>query len=36
MKQQTYKTRFVIGVGAIGVITGIAAGLSLLTERWVT
>ena len=29
MKQQTYKTRFVIGVGAIGVITGIAAGFFL-------
>ncbi|THI82971.1 MAG: efflux RND transporter periplasmic adaptor subunit [Nitrospira sp. CG24A] len=29
MKQQTYKKRFVIGVGAIGVITGIAAGFFL-------
>ena len=29
MKQQTYKKSFVIGVGAIGVITGIAAGFFL-------
>ncbi len=29
MKQQTYKKHFVIGVGAIGVITGIAAGFFL-------
>jgi Cu(I)/Ag(I) efflux system membrane fusion protein len=29
MKQQTYKKRFVIGFGAIGVITGIAAGFFL-------